>query len=200
MQERSPPCIEDFLYICDDAYKKEELISMEASILQTLSFDINIPIPYRFLRRYAKVRVETFPRMCEVDIYTTEACLALRFYITFSQWTSQRSSGKLSLCRALIPTSSYVCVLFTILWALPSLVWVFASLSPQCVSAGMDTLTLARYYCEMSLMDMDLAVERGSLVASACLLMALVTKDLGGWVGSHNTVNAFQINVFVFIF
>lgn len=28
---------------------------MEASILQTLSFDINIPIPYRFLRRYAKV-------------------------------------------------------------------------------------------------------------------------------------------------
>lgn len=54
-QERSPPCMEDFLYICDDAYKREELISMEASILQTLAFDINIPIPYRFLRRYAKV-------------------------------------------------------------------------------------------------------------------------------------------------
>lgn len=46
----------------------------------------------------------------------------------------------------------------------------------------MDTLTLARYYCEMSLMDMELVPERGSLVASACLLMALLTKDLGGWV------------------
>lgn len=46
----------------------------------------------------------------------------------------------------------------------------------------MDTLTLARYYCEMSLMEMDLVTERGSLLASACLLMALVTKDLGGWV------------------
>ncbi|XP_028993740.1 G2/mitotic-specific cyclin-B3 isoform X2 [Betta splendens] len=103
-EERSPPCVDDFLYICDDAYKKEELISMEASILQTLSFDINIPIPYRFLRRYAK-----------------------------------------------------------------------------CVSAGIDTLTLARYYCEMSLLEMELVVQRGSLVASACLLMALVTKDLGGW-------------------
>ncbi|XP_071315931.1 G2/mitotic-specific cyclin-B3 isoform X2 [Trachinotus anak] len=103
-EERSPPCVDDFLYICDDAYKREELISMEASILQTLSFDINIPIPYRFLRRYAK-----------------------------------------------------------------------------CVNAGMDTLTLARYYCEMSLMEMDLVPERGSLLASACLLMALVTKDLGGW-------------------
>ncbi|XP_028419979.1 G2/mitotic-specific cyclin-B3 isoform X2 [Perca flavescens] len=103
-EERSPPCVDDFLYICDDAYKREEIISMEASILQALSFDINIPIPYRFLRRYAK-----------------------------------------------------------------------------CVNAGMDTLTLARYYCEMSLMEMELVSERGSLLASACLLMALVTKDLGGW-------------------
>lgn len=57
LQERSPPCVDDFLYICDDAYKREELISMEANILQTLRFDINIPIPYRFLRRYAKVCV-----------------------------------------------------------------------------------------------------------------------------------------------
>lgn len=103
-EERSPPCVDDFLYICDDAYKREELISMEGTILQTLNFDINIPIPYRFLRRYAR-----------------------------------------------------------------------------CVSAGMETLTLARYYCEMSLLDMSLVVERGSLLASACLLLALITKDLGGW-------------------
>uniref|UniRef100_A0A3P8UBN1 G2/mitotic-specific cyclin-B2 n=1 Tax=Cynoglossus semilaevis TaxID=244447 RepID=A0A3P8UBN1_CYNSE len=104
LEERSPPCVDDFLYICDDAYKKEELITMECNILQTLSFDINIPIPYRFLRRYAK-----------------------------------------------------------------------------CVNAGMDTLTLARFYCELSLLDMDLVTERGSALASACLLMALLSKDLGGW-------------------
>lgn len=103
-EERNPPCIDDFIYICDDAYKREELISTEVSILQTLSFDINIPIPYRFLRRYAK-----------------------------------------------------------------------------CVNADMDTLTLARYYCEMSLMEMDLALERGSRLASACLLLALISKELGGW-------------------
>ncbi|XP_030017483.1 G2/mitotic-specific cyclin-B3 [Sphaeramia orbicularis] len=103
-EERNPPCIDDFIYICDDAYKREELISTEVSILQTLSFDINIPIPYRFLRRYAK-----------------------------------------------------------------------------CVNADMDTLTLARYYCEMSLMEMELALERGSLLASACLLLALISKELGGW-------------------
>lgn len=47
--------MDDFLYICDDAYKREELIAMEMNILSTLKFDINIPIPYRFLRRFAKV-------------------------------------------------------------------------------------------------------------------------------------------------
>lgn len=120
--------MEDFLYICDDAYKREELISTEASILQTLAFDINIPIPYRFLRRYAKV-TSALPLTPVLPV----------------------------VCRNLL------CVL-------------------QCVKAGMDTLTLARYYCEMSLMHMELVAERGSLVASACLLMALLTKDLGGWV------------------
>lgn len=64
LQERSPPCVDDFLYICDDAYKREELISTETSILQTLSFDINIPIPYRFLRRYAKVCVGVCVGLC----------------------------------------------------------------------------------------------------------------------------------------
>lgn len=58
--------MEDFLYICDDAYTREELISMETSILQTLAFDINIPIAYRFLRRYAKVRALPLPPVLPV--------------------------------------------------------------------------------------------------------------------------------------
>lgn len=103
-EERSPPCVDDFMYICDDAYKREEIIAMETSILQALGFDISIPIPYRFLRRYAK-----------------------------------------------------------------------------CAGVGMDTLTLARYICELSLHEAELLPLRGSLLAAACLLVALVTKDLGGW-------------------
>uniref|UniRef100_A0AAY4CJI0 G2/mitotic-specific cyclin-B3 n=1 Tax=Denticeps clupeoides TaxID=299321 RepID=A0AAY4CJI0_9TELE len=103
-EERIPPSIDDFLYICDDAYKRSQLITMEASILNVLNFDINIPVPYHFLRRYAK-----------------------------------------------------------------------------CVGANMETLTLARYFCELSLQDMVFLPVRGSLLASACLLIALVTKDLGGW-------------------
>lgn len=52
--ERHPPGIDDFMYICDDAYTRNQMLAMERSLLHTVGFDINIPISYRFLRRYAK--------------------------------------------------------------------------------------------------------------------------------------------------
>ncbi|XP_067404630.1 G2/mitotic-specific cyclin-B3 [Emydura macquarii macquarii] len=103
-EERCPPCVDDFLYICDDAYKREELIAMETSILRTLKFDINIPIPYRFLRRFAK-----------------------------------------------------------------------------CAHASMETLTLARFICEMTLQEYDYVQESASKLAASCLLLALKMKSLGSW-------------------
>ena len=49
----------------------------------------------------------------------------------------------------------------------------------------MDTLTLARYLCELTLQEVEFLPVRASLLAAGCLLVALVTKDLGGWVGPH---------------
>ncbi|XP_030066315.1 G2/mitotic-specific cyclin-B3 [Microcaecilia unicolor] len=103
-EERCPPCVDDFLYICDDAYKREELIATERDILQTLKFDINIPVSYRFLRRYAK-----------------------------------------------------------------------------CARASMETLTLARFICELTLQEYDFVQESASRLAASCLLLALKMKHLGGW-------------------
>lgn len=54
-QERIPPMVEDFLYICDGAYTQKELIRMEMNILKVVNFDLGIPLSYRFLRRYARV-------------------------------------------------------------------------------------------------------------------------------------------------
>ncbi|XP_066496227.1 G2/mitotic-specific cyclin-B3 isoform X2 [Tiliqua scincoides] len=103
-EERCPPCVDDFLYICDDAYKREELLAMEIGILRTLQFDINIPIAYRFLRRFAK-----------------------------------------------------------------------------CAHATMETLTLARFICELTLQEYDFVQERASRLAASCLLLALKMKNLSGW-------------------
>lgn len=53
-QERTPPLIEDFLYICDGAYSRTQLIKMEIKIFKCVDYDLGIPISYRFLRRFAR--------------------------------------------------------------------------------------------------------------------------------------------------
>jgi len=52
--ERCPPAIDDFCYICDDAYGQKEILNMEAVVLRTMNFDIGMPLSYRFLRRYSR--------------------------------------------------------------------------------------------------------------------------------------------------
>lgn len=55
IEERHPPPLDDFQFICDDAYTHKQFVQMELKILKALDFDINIPISYRFLRRFARV-------------------------------------------------------------------------------------------------------------------------------------------------
>ncbi|KAJ3654629.1 hypothetical protein Zmor_013804 [Zophobas morio] len=59
--ERAPPAIADFLYICDGAYTREELIRMEINLLKVCDFNLGIPLSYRFLRRYARCAKITMP-------------------------------------------------------------------------------------------------------------------------------------------
>ena len=54
-QELCPPLVDDFLYLCDDAYTRDDLLRMERDILKVLDYDVNMPIAYRFLRRLARV-------------------------------------------------------------------------------------------------------------------------------------------------
>uniref|UniRef100_A0AC35TK10 G2/mitotic-specific cyclin-B3 n=1 Tax=Rhabditophanes sp. KR3021 TaxID=114890 RepID=A0AC35TK10_9BILA len=54
--ERSPPLIDDFLYICNESYKRQDLIDMEIHFLQVVGFEaLTAPLSYRFLRRYSRV-------------------------------------------------------------------------------------------------------------------------------------------------
>lgn len=52
--ERIPPSIEDFLYICDDAYGRRDIILMEMEVFKRLNYFLGFPLSYRFLRRYAR--------------------------------------------------------------------------------------------------------------------------------------------------
>jgi G2/mitotic-specific cyclin-B3 len=48
----------------------------------------------------------------------------------------------------------------------------------RCAKLDMDTLTLARYLLEMSLMEYNFIDVKDSMMASSCLLLALVMKSV----------------------
>jgi len=52
--DRLAPTIDDLLYVCDDAYDKPQMITMEMAILRALDFNLGAPLSYTFLRRYAR--------------------------------------------------------------------------------------------------------------------------------------------------
>ncbi|XP_075162916.1 cyclin B3 [Haematobia irritans] len=81
--ERTPPLIEDFLYICDGAYKHNELIHMEMATLKVIQFDLGIPLSYRFLRRYARCAKVPMPTLT-LARYILELSLMDYDCITFS--------------------------------------------------------------------------------------------------------------------
>lgn len=59
--ERVPPTIDDFIYICDGAYVPQQLLEMERTVFRTIGFDLGFPLSYRFLRRYARVALVPMP-------------------------------------------------------------------------------------------------------------------------------------------
>ncbi|XP_029126017.1 cyclin-A3-4 isoform X1 [Cajanus cajan] len=57
-EEIKPPEIEDFCYITDNTYSKEEVVTMEADILKALKFELGGPTVKTFLRRFSRVGQE----------------------------------------------------------------------------------------------------------------------------------------------
>ncbi|RUS71536.1 hypothetical protein EGW08_020706 [Elysia chlorotica] len=114
--ERFPPLIEDFTYICDNVFDKNQFIEMEMEVLKRVDFDLGIPISYRFLRRYAKVARST-----------------------------------------------------------------------------METLTLARYILELSLMEYSLVSELDSMIAAAALYIAMRMRSEGAWEGDVIKASGYEL-------
>ena len=54
-EEIYAPEVRDFVFITDNAYTREEILTMEMSILTTLQFNITSPSAFRFLERFRQV-------------------------------------------------------------------------------------------------------------------------------------------------
>lgn len=61
--ERYPPYLDDLVFVCDEAYSREQFLKMEIKLIKELDFDINLPVSYLFLRRYAKIMKFTMPQL-----------------------------------------------------------------------------------------------------------------------------------------
>lgn len=53
-EEVSVPVVEDLIFIADKAYTRQDLLEMEKLMLNTLQFNMSLPTPYVFLRRFLK--------------------------------------------------------------------------------------------------------------------------------------------------
>lgn len=49
-EEINPPHVDDFCYITDNTYSKEEVVKMEADVLKSLRFEMGNPTVKTFLR------------------------------------------------------------------------------------------------------------------------------------------------------
>ncbi|XP_057978797.1 putative cyclin-A3-1 isoform X1 [Malania oleifera] len=57
-EEISPPHVDEFCYITDNTYTKEQVVKMEADILKSLKFEMGNPTVKTFLRRFTRVTQE----------------------------------------------------------------------------------------------------------------------------------------------
>ncbi|CAF0934330.1 unnamed protein product [Rotaria sordida] len=54
-EEMAIPGMNDFVYVSDNAYSKEDMKEMERRMITTLSFDLGRPLSINYLRRYSKI-------------------------------------------------------------------------------------------------------------------------------------------------
>jgi cyclin B len=54
-EEIYPPQINDFVYVTDKAYSKEDIVKMEVAMLSALDFKVCRPTPVQFLERYQSI-------------------------------------------------------------------------------------------------------------------------------------------------
>lgn len=84
-EERWPPTFEDMIYLSEDTYKKDDFVQAEIAMLKVMNFDINLPISYRYLRRYGKC-IGMDMKALTVSRYYLELTLQEYEYVNESQY------------------------------------------------------------------------------------------------------------------
>ena len=83
------PEVRDFVYICDKAYNRRQIIDMEKQIIFALNFNMAFPTSHHFMARYAKAAAQTdkeFSLLCSflVELTLTDYSMLQHVYSKIS--------------------------------------------------------------------------------------------------------------------
>lgn len=73
-EEIFAPEVNDFVFISDEAYSREQVLAMEKLMLNTLHFNLTVPTPYVFIVRYLKA-ASSDKQLDQVSFFLVELCL-----------------------------------------------------------------------------------------------------------------------------
>lgn len=73
-EEIYPPELKELVYITDRAYSKQDILTMEASILSALEFRLTVPTIHTFVCRFVKA-AHADTTMIQMTCYLAERCL-----------------------------------------------------------------------------------------------------------------------------
>lgn len=73
-EEVSVPVVEDLILISDRAYTRKEVLDMESLMINTLQFNLSVPTPYVFMRRFLKA-AESDKKLELLSFFIIELCL-----------------------------------------------------------------------------------------------------------------------------
>ncbi|KAM7517362.1 hypothetical protein LguiA_006945 [Lonicera macranthoides] len=73
-EEVSVPVVDDLILISDRAYTRKEVLDMEKLMVNTLRFNLSVPTPYVFMRRFLKA-AQSDRKLELLSFYIIELCL-----------------------------------------------------------------------------------------------------------------------------
>ncbi|KAJ0456454.1 putative cyclin domain-containing protein [Helianthus annuus] len=82
-EEVSVPVVDDLVFISDKAYSRSDILEMEKLMLNTLEFNISVPTPYVFLKRYLKA-AQSDAKLDQMSFFLMELCLVEYETVKFS--------------------------------------------------------------------------------------------------------------------
>ncbi|QCE16947.1 G2/mitotic-specific cyclin-2-like [Vigna unguiculata] len=82
-EEVSVPTVEDFILITDKAYTRDEVLAMEKLMMNSLQFNLSVPTPYMFMRRFLKA-AHSDKKLELSSFFLVELCLVEYKMLKFS--------------------------------------------------------------------------------------------------------------------